>query len=82
VATALDLNARQRELYDEVLARAKQALPVSTLAELLATVGREPFARPAVELIVGPGELADDLEQLHHSLTAEQRATLRQVTSA
>jgi hypothetical protein len=79
---ALELSARQKELFDDVLAKARQALPPSTLAELLATVAREPFTREAVEFLVGPGELADDLEQLHHSLTTEQRAKLREVTAA
>jgi hypothetical protein len=82
VAGALELNPRQRTLFDDVVAKAKGSLPAATLAEVLAAVGREPFQRDKVEDIVGPGDLADDLLQLHHSLTAEQRARLREVTSA
>ena len=82
VAGALELNQRQRELFDELLARARPALSVAALAEALAAVGREPFDRAEVEAVVGNRELVDDLEHLHHSLTPEQRARLRQVTAA
>jgi hypothetical protein len=82
VAGALELNPRQRTLFDDVVVKAKGSVPVTTLAEVLAEVGREPFSREKVEGLVGPGDLADDLLQLHHSLTAEQRAKLREVTSA
>ena len=79
VAGSLELNQRQRELFDEVLATAKDKLGAPELAEALAIIGREPFDRPALEFLVGKGELADDLEHLHFSLTAEQRARLRTV---
>jgi hypothetical protein len=82
VAGSLELNARQKELYDEVVGKAKSALGVESLAEALAAVGREPFDRADVETIVQKPELVDELEHLHHSLTPEQRAKLRQVTSA
>jgi hypothetical protein len=82
VATALELNGRQKELYDDVMARAKLRVSAAALAEVLIAVGREPFGRDAVELLVGPGDLADDFEQLHHSLTPEQREKLCQVTGA
>lgn len=82
VAGALELNQRQRELYDEAVAKAKTSLPVAELAEALALVGREPYDRAAVEFLVGKGDLADDLEHLHFSLTPEQRAKLRAVASA
>ncbi len=78
----LELNQRQRELYDEAVARAKASVGVAQLAEALAIVGREPFDRAALEFLVGKGEVADDLEHLHFSLTAEQRAKLRTVASA
>ena len=45
-------------------------------------IAREPFEREALEFLVGKGELADDLEHLHFSLTPEQRAKLRAVASA
>src|SRR5439155_15250159 len=45
VAAALELNQRQREIYDEVVTRAKTTLPVVSLAEALSIVGREPFDR-------------------------------------
>jgi hypothetical protein len=82
VTTALELSARQKALYDEVLLKARAVLPAHGLAEALIAVGREPFGRDAVEVLVGHGELADDFEQLHHSLTPEQREKLRQVTGA
>lgn len=82
VPGALELNQRQRELYDEVMERAKAQLSVEDLAETLAAVGREPFDRAAVEATVQSRDLVDDLEHLHHSLTPEQRARLRQVASA
>ncbi len=77
----LELNDRQKELFDDVLAKAKGALPAGEVAETLSLLAREPFDRDAVELLVGRGELADDLEQLHHSLTPEQRGRLRDVTA-
>jgi hypothetical protein len=82
VVTALELSARQKDLYDDVLSKAKKTLSAAALAEALIAVGREPFGRDAVEVLVGPGELVDDFEQLHYSLTPEQRAKLREVTSA
>jgi hypothetical protein len=82
VAGSLELNQRQREIYDEVLQKAKARLPVAELAEALAILGRDPFDRAALEFLVGKGELADDLEHLHFSLTAEQRAKLSAVASA
>ena len=82
VAGSLELNQRQREIFDEALGKARGRLDAPALAEALAVVGREPFARDEVEALVGPGELADDLEHLHFSLTTEQRARLRNVASA
>lgn len=82
LAGSLELNQRQREIFDEVVAKAKTKLGAPELAETLAIVGREPFEREAVESLVGKGELADDLEQLHFSLTPEQRSKLRAVASA
>jgi hypothetical protein len=82
VVGSLELNQRQRELYDEAIDKAKAKLAVAELAEALALVGRDPYDRDAVEFLVGKGELADDLEHLHFSLTAEQRAKLRAVVSA
>ncbi|MGZ3404940.1 MAG: hypothetical protein ACXVAN_00745 [Polyangia bacterium] len=82
VAGSLELNQRQRELFDEVVGKAKGKLAVAELAEALGILGREPFDREALEFLVGKGELADDLEHLHFSLTPEQRAKLRSVASA
>jgi hypothetical protein len=82
VAGALELNPRQKSLFDDILAKAKGSLASATLAEALTEVAHEPFDRDRIEDIVGPGDLADDLLQLHHSLTPEQRAKLRQVTAA
>jgi hypothetical protein len=82
VPSALELNERQKELYDQVMLKAAKHVPAAALAEALIAVGREPFGRDAIELLVGPGELADDFEQLHHSLTSEQRQKLREVTAA
>ena len=82
VAGSLELNQRQRELFDEVVGKAKGKLATPELAEALGILGREPFDREALEFAVGKGELADDLEHLHFSLTAEQRAKLRSVASA
>ena len=82
VAGSLELNARQKEIYDEAIAKAKASLGVEPLAEALAAVGKEPFDRAEVEAIVQKPELVDELEHLHHSLTPEQRARLRAVTSA
>ncbi|MDB4971586.1 MAG: hypothetical protein JWN44_7275 [Myxococcales bacterium] len=82
VIGTLELNQRQREIYDEVMTRAKSSLPAVSLAEALAIVGREPFDKPALDFLVANAELADDFEHLHHSLTAEQRAKLRAVASA
>lgn len=82
VAGSLELNQRQREIFDDVVAKAKTKLAAPELAETLAVVGGEPFERAAIESLVGQGELADDLEQLHFSLTPEQRAKLRAVASA
>jgi len=82
LAGSLELNQRQREIFDDVVAKAKTKLGAPELAEALAIVGREPFEREAVESLVGKGELADDLEQLHFSLTPEQRGKLRTVASA
>jgi hypothetical protein len=82
LAGSLELNQRQRELFDEVLDKAKRTLHAPELAEALGLLGREPFDRPALEFLVGHGELADDLEQLHFSLTTEQRGKLRTVAGA
>ena len=82
VAGSLELNQRQREIFDEVVVKAKTKLAAPELAEAFSILGREPFEREAVEFLVGKGELADDLEHLHFSLTAEQRAKLRTVASA
>ena len=82
VAGSLELNQRQRELFDEVVGKAKGKMATPELAEALGILGREPFDREALEFLVGKGELADDLEHLHFSLTAEQRAKLRSVASA
>jgi len=82
VVGSLELNQRQREIFDDTVTKAKARLAVAELAEALSLVGREPYDREAVEFLVGKGELADDLEQLHFSLTAEQRARLRAVASA
>jgi hypothetical protein len=82
VVGSLELNQRQRELFDEALAKAKVKLAAPELAEALAIIGRVPFDREAVEFLAGKGELADDLEHLHFSLTPEQRAKLRTVASA
>lgn len=82
VSGALELNPRQKELYDQVVGKARKTVPAAALAEALIAVGREPFGRDAIEVLVGPGELADDFEQLHHSLTAEQREKLREVTAS
>jgi hypothetical protein len=82
VAGSLELNQRQREIFDDVVTRAKNTLAAPELAEALGIIGREPYARDAVEFLVGKGELADDLEHLHFSLTPEQRTKLRTVVSA
>jgi hypothetical protein len=82
VAGSLELNQRQRELFEEVVGKAKGKLQAPDLAEALGILGRDPFDREALEFLVGKGELADDLEHLHFSLTAEQRAKLRSVASA
>ncbi|HEX8952929.1 MAG TPA: hypothetical protein VF945_13830, partial [Polyangia bacterium] len=82
VAGSLELNQRQREIFDDAVAKAKVRLAAAELAEALAIVGREPYEREAIESLVGKGELADDLEQLHFSLTPEQRGKLRAVASA
>ena len=82
VAGSLELNQRQRELFDDVVAKAKDKLAAPELAEAFSIIAREPFEREAVEFLVGKGELADDLEHLHFSLTAEQRTKLRSVASA
>lgn len=79
---SLELNQRQRELFDDVVAKAKAKLGASELADALAIVGQEPLERDSLESLVGKGELADDLEHLHFSLTPEQRAKLRAVASA
>jgi len=82
VAGSLEMNQRQREIFDDVVAKAKTKLAAPELAEAFSIIGREPFEREAVEFLVGKGELADDLEHLHFSLTPEQRAKLRSVASA
>ena len=82
VVGSLELNQRQREIFDDVVGKARGRLGAPALADALAAVGREPFARDEVEALVGRGELADDLEHLHFSLTPEQRARLRAVASA
>ncbi|MCA1665573.1 MAG: hypothetical protein LC659_15120, partial [Myxococcales bacterium] len=79
---SLELNQRQRELFDDVVAKAKAKLGAAQLADALAIVGQEPLERDSLELAVGKGELADDLEHLHFSLTPEQRAKLRTVAGA
>ena len=82
VAARCEMNQRQREIFDDVVGKAKTKLQAPELAEALGIIGREPFEREAVEFLVGKGELADDLEHLHFSLTPEQRAKLRNVASA
>ena len=82
VAGSLELNQRQREIFEEVVVKAKDKLAAAELAEALSLIAREPFERDAVEFLVGKGELADDLEHLHFSLTPEQRSKLRTVASA
>lgn len=82
VASALELNQRQQEIYEEVMGRARNWVEPTNLAEALAAVGREPYDRAEVESLVGSVEISDDFEHFHHSLTAEQRAKLREVTSA
>jgi Spy/CpxP family protein refolding chaperone len=82
VAGALELNQRQQELFDEVMGRARNWVEPANLAEALAAVGREPYDRAEVEMLVGSVEISDDFEHFHHSLTAEQRAKLREVTSS
>ena len=82
VAGSLEMNQRQREIFDDVVTKAKTKLAAPELAEALGIIGREPYEREAVEFLVGKGELADDLEHLHFSLTPEQRAKLRSVASA
>jgi hypothetical protein len=82
VAGSLELNQRQRELFDEVVAKAKLKLAAPELVEALVVLAAEPLDRAALESLVGKGDLADDLEHLHFSLTAEQRAKLRSVASA
>jgi hypothetical protein len=82
VAGSLEMNQRQREIFDDVVVKAKSKLAAPELAEAFSIIGREPFEREAVEFLVGKGELADDLEHLHFSLTPEQRAKLRSVASA
>jgi hypothetical protein len=82
VASALELNQRQQEIYDEVMGRARNWVEPANLAEALAAVAREPYDRAEVESLVGSVDISDDFEHFHHSLTAEQREKLRQVTSA
>jgi hypothetical protein len=82
VPGSLEMNQRQREIFDDVVTKAKTKLQAPELAEAFSIIGREPFEREAVEFLVGKGELADDLEHLHFSLTPEQRAKLRSVASA
>jgi hypothetical protein len=82
VASALELNQRQQQLFDEVMERARNWVEPANLADALAAVGREPFDRAEVETLVGSVEISDDFEHFHHSLTAEQRAKLREVTAA
>ena len=82
VAGSLELNQRQRELFDDVVAKAKAKLAPPSWPRRSRIIGREPFERDALEFLVGKGELADDLEHLHFSLTPEQRAKLRAVASA
>ena len=82
VAGALELNQRQQQLFDEVMERARNWVEPSNLADALAAVGHEPFDRARVETLVGSIEISDDFEHFHHSLTAEQRAKLREVTAS
>jgi hypothetical protein len=74
-AALLELNPRQREIFEEVTRRT--SLRPAELAEAMSIVGREPFDRRALEFLTGEAELVDELEYLHDSLTAEQRARLR-----
>ena len=82
VAGALELNQRQQQLFDEVMERARNWVEPANLADALAAVGQEPFDRAQVETLVGSVEISDDFEHFHHSLTAEQRAKLREVTAS
>ncbi len=82
LSRSLDLNARQRALFEDIVAKANGSVAKSVLAQALAEVAREPFAIEDVEVLDGRGDLADDLLQLHHSLTPEQRARLREATGA
>lgn len=81
VAGALELNQRQQQLFDEIMERARNWVEPANLADALAAVGHEPFDRAEVETLVGSVEISDDFEHFHHSLTAEQRAKLREVTA-
>ena len=82
VAGALELNQRQQQLFEEVMERARNWVEPANLADALAVVGHEPFDRARVETLVGSVEISDDFEHFHHSLTAEQRAKLREVTAS
>ena len=80
LTASLELNGRQKALYDEVITRAKPSLSAAELADVLHAVAQEPFDRGAVEQRVSDRELVDDIEQLHDSLTPEQREKLRALT--
>jgi hypothetical protein len=77
----LELNTRQKELFDEVVNKLEEKLSGGSIDAVLRAVANEPLDRGAIEELAGTGELADDLEQLHYSLTAEQRAKLQQLTA-
>src|SRR5262249_36872309 len=82
VVGSLELNQRQREIYDDVVARANGQLAAPELAEALSILGREPFDRAAPDSPHGRGDLADAFEPLPHTFTPGQRAKLRDVASA
>jgi hypothetical protein len=46
------------------------------------TIGSRAHDEAALEFLGGRGERVDELEQLHHSLTPEQRERLRQPSAA
>jgi len=81
----LELNQRQREEVDEVMATIEGAIGRERLDGLtaifpaLAAIVEEPFAAERVRAALGPdasGPVVDALEHLHYVLTPEQRALL------
>ncbi len=77
---SLELNARQKEEFDEVLATVRNAVGVEKidawpgLGKALRVAGTEPFDR--AELAELPEDAVDGLEHLHNILTPEQRERL------